>query len=223
VRSTIIVLTALSFAAPAWAGKKDVETPAEAVSKAKKAEKNQRHDFWVVRSLDDSLDEKSSSILLGRKKVLPYEFVNEQGRVEIIVDSKRLLYKDRKYKGIIPGIRNTMNARQFLRRRGKHYITWVGFQPMPAISRLFWKVTDPYPRFHVNRIDSYTVEVVFPNGKVPNRNTVRPLITRYFGGPIDRVIGKRSKRGIRYLIKTKRPANYLFRFQAPYLYVDFER
>ena len=204
------------------------ETPADAVKKAQSAERNraergERRDFWLVRKLFDSLDETPSALLTGRDRVLPYEFVNEFGVVEIIVDQKRQLYRDRKYRGIIPGIRNTHSARLDLKRSKKNYITWVGFQPMAAISRLFFKLSSPEPTFHVNRIDAYSVEILFPKGKIPNHNTIRPLITRNFGGPIDRVLGKRTKRGIRYLVKLKQPANYLFRIYGPFLYVDFER
>ena len=204
------------------------DTPADAIRKARAAERNraergERRDFWLVRKLFDSLDETPSTLLKGRDRVLPYEFVNEFGVVEIIVDQKRKLYRDRKYQGIIPGIRNTHSARLDLKRRKKNYITWVGFQPMAAISRLFFKLSSPEPTFHVNRIDAYTVEILFPKGKISSQNMIRPLITRNFGGPIDRVLGKRTKRGIRYLVKLKQPANYLFRIYGPFLYVDFER
>ena len=216
-------LTLLPTSAEAQRRRTSVDTPAQALKRAQEAARGERRDFWLVRDLGDSLDEKPGSLLRGRGKVLPYEFVNERGRVEIVVDAKRLLYRDRKYKGIIPGIRNTLNPRRFLRRKNKHYITWVGFQPMAAISRLFWKVTDSNAVFHVNKIDPYTVEIRFPRGKIASRNTIRPLITRHFGGPIDRVLGKKTKRGVRYLVKLKRPANYLFRFVPPFVYVDFER
>lgn len=200
-----------------------VDTPAQSRVKAEEAARTGRTSFWVVRDLNDSLDEKPGDLMREGSKARPYEFVGEDGRVEIIVDKAGTLYKDRKYKGVIPRIRATTNPRRFARNRGKAMITWVGFQPKAAISRIFWVLTDPSPRFHVDRIDATTVDVTFPKTKIQNGNTIRGMDMQRFGGPIAYVWGKKTKKGIRYRIKLKRPANYLFRHEAPYLYVDFER
>ena len=207
----------------AQSGKTNVDTPAQSRQKAEEAARTGRTSFWVVRDLNDSLDEKPSDLMREGSKARPYEFVGEDGRVEIIVDKAGSLYKDRKYKGVIPGIRATTNPKKFARNRGKSVITWVGFQPKAAISRLFWVLTNPSPRFHVDRIDATTVDVTFPKTKIKAGNTIRGMDMQSFGGPIAYVVGKKTKQGIRYRIKLKRPANYLFRHEAPYLYVDFER
>jgi hypothetical protein len=169
------------------------------------------------------LNEQPADLMRPGQRVLPYEFVGEDGRVEIIVDKAGILYKDRKYKGVIPGKRATVDPRRFARSRGKAIVTWVGFQPKAAISRVFWVLTNESPRFHVDRIDATTVDVVFPGSRILKQNTLRRMNTRHFGGPVASVTGKRVKGGLRYRIKLKRPTNYLFRHEAPYLYVDFER
>ena len=218
----VVLLTEISVSR-AQSDSTSVDTPAQSRVKAEEAARTGRTSFWVVRDLNDSLDEKPSDLMREGSKARPYEFVGENGRVEIIVDKAGTLYKDRKYKGVIPGIRATTNPKKFARNRGKALITWVGFQPKAAISRIFWVLTDPSPRFHVDRIDATTVDVTFPKTKVKTGNTIRGMDMQRFGGPVAYVVGKKVKKGIRYRIKLKRPANYLFRHEAPYLYVDFER
>ena len=219
----VMPLAFIPLSSQAQSTSTSVDTPAQARQKAEEAARTGRTSFWVVRDLNDSLDEKPSDLMRGGSKVRPYEFVGETGRVEIIVDKEGTLYKDRKYKGVIPGLRATTNPRRFARQRGKAIISWVGFQPKAAISRIFWVLTDPSPQFHVDRIDAMTVDVTFPNAKVTASNTIRGMEMQQFGGPIAYVVGKRLRKGIRYRIRLKRPANYLFRHEAPYLYVDFER
>ena len=217
------VLLTESSTTRAQSEKTSVDTPAQSRQKAEDAARTGRTSFWVVRDLNDSLDETPSDLMREGSKARPYEFVGEDGRVEIIVDKAGTLYKDRKYKGVIPGIRATTNPKKFARSRGKSIITWVGFQPKAAISRIFWVLTNPSPRFHVDRIDATTVDVTFPKTKIKAGNTIRGMDMQRFGGPVAYVVGKKTKKGIRYRIKLKRPANYLFRHEAPYLYVDFER
>jgi hypothetical protein len=200
-----------------------VDTPAEARRKAQVDARTGRTSFWVVRDLNDSLEEKPSDLMRPGGRVLPYEFIGEDGRVEIIVDKNGVLYKDRKYKGVIPGQRSTVDPRRFARSRHKAIITWVGFQPKAAISRVFWVLTNESPRFHVDRIDATTVDVVFPGARIRSKNSIRRMSTQFFGGPVASVTGKKVRGGLRYRIKLKRPTNYLFRHEAPYLYVDFER
>ncbi len=151
-----------------------------------------------------------------------YEVI-EEGKVEIIVDQAGQIYIDRIYQGIIPGIRNALRAGQLDRLKNRDLVLWVGFQPMAALSRLFWLVTDPAPTFEVTRLSDRRLEVFFPGARVVHQNTVRPLFTEHFGGPIHHVKGRRVRGGVRYIIELKRPANYLYRFEAPFLYLDFER
>ena len=200
-----------------------VDTPGQSHRRASDDARTGRTSFWVVRELNDSLDEKTSDFMRPGGKVLPYEFIGEDGRVEIIVDKEGVLYKDRKYQGVIPGIRPTVDPRRFARNRGKAAISWVGFQPKAAISRVFWVHSADSPRFHVDRINATTVDVIFPKARAQTNTTLRSMDARYFGGPVASITGKRVAGGLRYRIKLKRPANYLFRHEAPYLFVDFER
>ena len=144
-------------------------------------------------------------------------------RVEILVDRAGQIYKDRVYQGIIPGIRHSLHAGQLDQLAGEDIVLWSGFQAMAPLQRLFFLLSDPTPRFEVTKKGPRTLEIFFPGFKVPNRNTVRALETSLFRGPVARVIGKREPKGIRYTVHLKRNTNYLYRWEAPFLYIEFER
>ena len=123
--------------------------------------------------------------------------------VEILVDRKGQIYKDRVYQGIIPGMRNELYEGQLDSLASRDLVLWVGFQSMAALQRLFFLISDPNPSFEVTRLSERKIEVFFPNFDVPNRNTVRGLWTEHFNGPVHRVLGKKEKQGIRYVIELK--------------------
>ena len=149
--------------------------------------------------------------------------VVKDNRVEILVDRAGQIYKDRVYQGIIPGLRNSLEAGELAKLAGKDIVLWAGFQAMAPLQRIFFLLTDPTPRFEVTKTGPRTLEVFFPGFKIPNRNTVRPLETQYFQGPVARVLGKREAKGIRYTVHLKRSTNYLYRWDPPFLFLDFER
>lgn len=143
--------------------------------------------------------------------------------VEILVDRKGQIYKDRVYQGIIPGMRNELYEGQLDSLASQDLVLWVGFQSMAALQRLFFLISDPNPSFEVTRLSERKIEVYFPNFDVPNRNTVRGLWTEHFNGPVNRVLGKKEKQGIRYVVELKTDARLLYRWEPPFLFVDFER
>ena len=151
-----------------------------------------------------------------------YIVVKDQ-RVEILVDRAGQIYKDRIYQGVIPGLRNSLQPGELQALAGQDVVLWAGFQAMAPLQRLFFLLTDPSPRFEVTQTSPTTVEIFFPGFRVPNRNTVRPLEAQYFRGPVARVLGKREAKGIRYTVYLKRKANYLYRWDPPFLFLDFER
>ena len=99
----------------------------------------------------------------------------------------------------------------------------VGGARSRACSDMICDCADPTPRFEVTKTGPRTIEIFFPRFKVTSRNTIRALETVHFRGPVARVLGKRSSKGIRYTVHLKRNTNYLYRWDAPFLYIDFER
>lgn len=212
-------------------GSADVETPGQALEKAAPppppppltpGQPAFEGSVLMVERPSDDLYEALPTGSDNEFRQRGYEVVRPD-RVEVIVDRDGKIYEDRKYQGIIPGIRNAFDDRRQQRRASKHYVTWVGFQPMAAVSRVFWQLTHAGPRFEVNKVDATTLEVVFPGARMPRLNAFRALETQFYGGPVASIDGKRVRGGVKFLIKLKEPANYLYRFEAPFLYVDFER
>ncbi len=175
-----------------------------------------------VKTPSDDLDEPLPTGTKTDFERRGYIVVSDD-RVEILVDRAGQIYKDRVYQGIIPGLRNSLNPGELDELSGEDVVLWAGFQAMAPLQRLFFLLTDPTPRFEVTKTGPMTLEVYFPGFKVPNRNMVRALETQFFRGPVARVTGHREQKGIRYTIKLKRKTNYLYRWEAPFLFIDFER
>ena len=89
-------------------------------------------------------------------------------------------------------------------------------------SRLFWQLTKANPQFEVVKVDATTIHVVLKRSRPYRRNHRRPLVMTSFATPIERVDAKRKGRGTVFVIKLKEPTDFLYRFDAPFLYVDFE-
>lgn len=203
------------------------ETPAEALQKVQDAKRKPvilggfDGGLFEVDSPEDDLVEP---VPIGTREDFErrgYEVV-EDGKVEMIVDPAGQIYVDRRYQGVIPGVRSSVNDRRDARLGNKDVVLWSGFQPMAAVSRVFWVMSNASPRFEVTRLGPTKIEVFFPGARVLHRNEIRPMYTQHFATPIELIEGFRMRGGIRYIIDLKRPANYLYRFEAPFLYLDFE-
>lgn len=230
----LTIATGLTLLAPGALAEdppvRSVETPAEAAAKAKPADAEDPGmstfggGIWMV---DDAQgDDLEEPVPLGTKSDFErkgYEVVGTDEKVELIVDKEGQIYVDRNYQGIVPGLRNTFDPARFARLANRDYVLWVGFQPMASITRIFWQLTDPAPRFEVTRVDDRTLEVFFPGGKIRKKNNRRYVWTNKFNGPIEYIRGKKVRGGSKYTIKLKGSSNHLYRFEAPFLYLDFER
>jgi hypothetical protein len=206
---------------------KSGETPAEALQKVQDATRKPvtlggfDGGLFEVDSPEDDLVEP---VPIGTREDFErrgYEVV-EDGKVEMVVDPSGQIYVDRRYQGVIPGIRSSVDPRRDARSTSKDIVLWSGFQPMTAVSRVFWVMSNTSPRFEVTRLGPTQIEVFFPGARVLHRNEIRPMYTQHFPTPVELIDGYRVRGGVRYIIKLKRPANYLYRFEAPFLYLDFE-
>ncbi|MCB9729457.1 MAG: hypothetical protein H6744_08855 [Deltaproteobacteria bacterium] len=227
-RSLVFALVVVT-APVAWAADetKSAETPAQALEKVQ-ADKRKavvlggfEGGLFEVDSPEDDLVEP---VPMGTREDFErrgYEIVDE-GKVEMIVDPAGQIYVDRRYQGVIPGIRSSVDPRRDKRMSSSDIVLWAGFQPMTAVSRVFWVMSNAAPRFEVTRLGPTQIEVFFPGARVLHRNEIRPMYTSHFPTPVDLIDGFRVRGGVRYIIKLKRPANYLYRFEAPFLYLDFE-
>lgn len=225
----IVLMLALAPAVAAEEG--DTDTPEQSLRKSEVHAESTRvttgfADFAAgilrVTTPADDLDEPLPTGTKTDFERRGYVVVSDN-RVEILVDRAGQIYKDRIYQGIIPGLRNALRPGELDDLVGEDIVLWAGFQAMAPLQRLFFLLTDPTPRFEVTKKGPKTLEIYFPGFKVPNRNMIRSLETQFFRGPVARVTGKREQKGVRYTVHLKRKANYLYRWESPFLFIDFER
>lgn len=156
-----------------------------------------------------------------------YDVISDgKGGEVVVVDVLGKIYKDRNYHGIIPGIRDAFNLDRFAKMNAKHKVCWVGFQPMAAMSRVFWQLTHSAPRYEVTKVDNQTIEVFFPGGRIDKRNNRRYIYTDKFVGPVSWIRGKnrrkKANRGAAYQISLRADAKHTHRFAAPFLFLDLQ-
>lgn len=152
----------------------------------------------------------------------------EEWRNEVIgtYGKKRVRKKTRRYryKGVPAPIRENPPIIEPNERQANlgQSIQWVGYQPKAAFSRVFWLLSHIGQPVQVDRLSALKVVIRFPRTSVANDQLLRPLETQQFNGVIARVSATVSKEAIAYTIHLKRPAQHLYRFEGPYLIVDFE-
>ena len=230
---TWLVLTGLlAISAQSWAvdepdlGDPTAETPAQALEKASPEDRPPRFlnfsgGLFRVMQPEDEIYEPVPVASAEEFYRRGYEIYYDD-HIEFVVDRAGQIYEDRPYAGVIPGVRDVRDPDEFERKRKEPWVLWVGFQPMAALSRVFWLLSEEVPTFQVKRVSPTRLEVFFPRAKVPNENTIREMFMEPFTGPIRAVVGHRVRGGIRYVITLKHAAHYLYRYEAPFLLLDLE-
>ncbi len=206
---------------------RDAETPAEALIKAAPVKAPSGRFLNFVEGANQSsrpTDDLYEPLPTGTAADFVrrgYEIFHED-RVEYFVDQEGKIYEDRPYQGVVPGRRLNADGSSTLEPRDVNTVTWVGFQPMAAMSRVFWQMTNQEPSFEVRRIEPTRIEVTLHDTNAANQNALREMVMELFTGPIRSVRGVRTGSGLKYIIHLKNSAHYLYRYEAPYLLLDFE-
>ncbi len=223
-----IALTASAQQVP-QVERKSVDTPADAVRRSDNAAA--RSDarpatygggLFLVDEPESDLEEP---LPLGTEESFQrrgYEIVRDGNRVELVVDPQGQIYTDRNYQGVIPEVRPFQLPQRMQRARGS-IVSWVGFQPMVNVSRVFWQLTDTTVPFEITRVDDRTLHVFFPNTRPDRQNELRPMVMSAFESAVASIEGQRVRGGLRYVVRLKRAVNYLYRIDPPFLLLDFER
>ena len=71
-------------------------------------------------------------------------------------------------------------------------------------------------------MDPTRIEVTLHDTNAANENALREMVMELFTGPIRSVRGVRTGGALKYIIRLKNSAHYLYRYEAPYLLLDFE-
>lgn len=141
--------------------------------------------------------------------------------VEVFVDERGKIYRELRYHGIIPSIRDHFGKKP-RKARGTSKITWVGFQQKRFYSRVFIQ-TSKLSRFTLHKPDKRHIVVTFERARIPRSNTLRPVITSQFNSAVERVKARRKGAKAQVVITLRKPAGYLYKQQGNYVFIDVER
>ena len=156
--------------------------------------------------------------------------------LEVFVDDSGKIYRELRYHGIIPDIRDHLGEPKTQpkekikkkERKGKSkksastQINWIGFQQKQFYSRVFIQ-TDKLSRFRTYFPDSKHIVVSFERGHIPRRNDRRELITNQFSTAIEKITTRRKGKGAEVVISLRKPAGYLYKQKGNYVFIDVER
>ena len=143
--------------------------------------------------------------------------------VEVFVDERGKIYRELRYHGIVPSIRDSLNPNGKSKKRGKKArITWVGFQPKEFYSRIFIQV-DRVTRFALHKPDPMHIAVTFPAAKIPRKNNRRPIRTSQFASKVAGIEAFQRGKNVVVVISLRKPAGYLYKRKGKYVFIDVER
>jgi hypothetical protein len=141
--------------------------------------------------------------------------------VDVFVDERGKIYKELRYHGIIPELRDHfLKTRK--RKKKKQAVTWVGFQPKRFYSRIFIQVRG-LSRFVLHKPDPRTIVVKIDGAAIPSRQTLRSILTGAFSSSVQEVKARRRRGGAEVTITLRKPVGYLYKQEGNYIYVDVER
>ena len=154
--------------------------------------------------------------------------IKEGDIIEVYVDPKGKIYKERRYQGVVPRFQDEAAFSEAIKsqlRGGRQAkVVWIGFQKLLAASRVFIK-TDRVVVYTLYKPNPAQIVVEFPRATVPLANNMRELTTSAFDTPVSRVrVHEDPKRQtVQILIDLRPPVSYIYRQDGPYIYVDIER
>ena len=146
--------------------------------------------------------------------------------IEVFVDEKGSIYKELRYHGIIPGIRDEFGyakkKKKKVIKKAKPIVSWIGFQSKQFYSRVFIKV-DPVSRFIMRKADDMRIVIDIDDARIPSKQTRRPIVTAAYDTAVEMIHARRVRNGARIEIKLRKQAGYLYKRQGDYIFIDIER
>jgi hypothetical protein len=142
--------------------------------------------------------------------------------VEVYVDEQGKIYRERRYKGVIPKIRDHLGKKAPPRNTRFTHITWVGFQQRQLFSRVFVQ-TNRLTHFTLHKPDPLHIVVTFDNARVPRRNDRRIINTSAFRSVVKKIQATRRGKQTRVTITLRKRAGYLYKQEGNYVFIDVER
>lgn len=149
------------------------------------------------------------------------QLIRDGDVVEVFVDEQGKIYRELRYHGIIPSIRDSLTGKP-PQPSGRSKITWVGFQQKQFYSRVFIQ-TNQLSRFTLHKPDPRHIVVTFERARIPRRNTLRPIITGEFSTSVEQIRARRRGGRAQVIITLSKPVGYLYKQQGNYVFIDVER
>ena len=141
--------------------------------------------------------------------------------LEVYVDEAGKLYRERRYHGIIPNVRDR-HGRPPKKAPKSTKVTWVGFQQKQLFSRVFIQ-TNRLSRFTLHKPDPRHIVVTIDSARIPRQNERRDVITSEFRSSVERIRARRHRGNAEVVITLSRSVGYLYKQEGNYVFIDVER
>lgn len=141
--------------------------------------------------------------------------------VEVYVDEAGKLYRELRYHGIIPSVRDHL-GRPPRKAPKQTKVTWVGFQQKQLFSRVFIQ-TNRLSRFTLHKPDPRHIVVTIDGARIPRQNDRRDVITSEFRSSVEHVRARRHRGDAEVVITLSRSVGYLYKQEGNYVFIDVER
>lgn len=134
---------------------------------------------------------------------------------------------DKLYRGIIPGMRDTVAHLSQAQTKGQNQanrneLTWLGFEPTDDYTRVFFQTARKADYNILRKQNPALVEVTLNNTEIAARNFARFIDTSFFGRNVKRVEATQVDAStLKITIELKKFAQPTVRESDNYIYLDF--
>jgi len=149
------------------------------------------------------------------------EVVRFQGGRSANVPASQLdLKPEEMYRGVIPGTRDSVEQfEKNQKQTGPNQLTWVGFQPRDASTRVFFQTTRE-PNYTMSTEGS-TIIVTFFDTKLAAKNNGRFIDTSFFNRNVTRIESKKKGKNVEVRISMKEAERPQVNATDRFVYFEF--
>ncbi len=132
------------------------------------------------------------------------------------------------YRGVIPGHNDTLphierHQRAAHRQGASNSITWLGFQPLPELTRVFIQTGRSAQYQVIPAADGMTITVRLTGTGISLANFGRDIDASFFGRAVTHIDARRGPKGATdVVISLSKAAVFTSSVSGDYLYIDFD-
>lgn len=178
-----------------------------------------------------SLSAVAEAQVIRTRPATATQLIRDGDVVEVFVDERGKIYREMRYQGIIPDLRDSLRPEKKGKKgekakrakKGKRpRVDWVGFQQKRFYSRVFIQM-DRLSRFTLHKPNDKQIVVQIEGAGIPKRNTLRPVLTGEFSSSVASIRAIRKRGGAEVIITLRKPVGYLYKSHGNYIFIDVER